>query len=168
MAVITLPLPLQSIGRGLTDAEKRMVDGVFGVGTIDYNKVRIVKRTQYSKVDTRAIAPFGFIIYPDSQYREDFSSSKLTARDKHTFIHEMTHVWQYQLNYSVAKNGIVLQAQYTSGKDVYSYVLDKAKRLKDYNLEQQGEIVADYYVLFHLSGTQDYIWSGLSPYTLSG
>lgn len=28
MAVITLPLPLQSIGRGLTDAEKRMVDGV--------------------------------------------------------------------------------------------------------------------------------------------
>lgn len=164
MPIVTLPtLPIRG-ARKLTDAEKRMADSVFGTGTIDYDKVRIIKRTQFSKNDTRATAPFGFIVYPDSQYKEDFSDQKLSARDKHTFIHEMTHIWQYQLKYGVAGNGLILQGQYSAGKDVYSYTLDKSRRLKDYNMEQQGDIVADYYVLFHLAGTADYIRKGLSSY----
>lgn len=167
--MLIVPFTLINKARVLTEGEKRMTDSVFGKNTIDYNKVLILKRTQFSDADTRAAAPFGQVTYPDSKFREDFSSPNASAYEKATFIHEMTHIWQHQLKYPIAKNGVVIQLKNELGGSVYTYTLSLTKKLKDYNMEQQGDIIADYYVLYHLVGTNSYLKQGLSssamPYT---
>jgi hypothetical protein len=67
------------------------------------------------------------------------------------FIHEMTHVWQFQHGRAVRWDalkgwiGIVLNYQST-----YGYDLDDVKDFRDLNIEQQAHMVEDY-----LSALQD-------------
>ncbi|AWH44526.1 hypothetical protein [Stenotrophomonas sp. ZAC14A_NAIMI4_1] len=53
----------------------------------------------------------------------------------------MTHVWQYQLGYNVKL------VRVPRPNMSYDYVLDDARLLHDYNMEAQGDIVADYFVV---------------------
>lgn len=70
----------------------------------------------------------------------------------------MTHVWQFQRRHNVFIDGMKKQMDYyILGKDPYSYNLDTTKKLSDYNLEQQADIIADYYSAFNfqsVSGEQ--------------
>lgn len=139
-------------GRGLTEGEKKMVKDVFG-DSIDFSKVKI----QHGKYlpfqsDDVAMAPNGNIYFPASTYANDFSAAN--AGKKHHFIHEMTHVWQHQRGHNVLWDGAKKQAGYLIfSKDVYAYKIDPNKKLSDYNLEQQGDLIADYYSAFHHQGT---------------
>lgn len=83
--------------------------------------------------------------YPESTgyYRDDFSATE-DDRDKALFIHEMTHVWQFQLEYPVIRAGLKVTRQ---GAKAYRYELTESGRICDYNMEQQGEIVSDYYMI---------------------
>lgn len=71
----------------------------------------------------------------------------------------MTHVWAGQLGHQNVANGVYLQGQKelydrTKGKygfAPYKYSINPNKKFSDYNMEQQGEIIADYYVM-----TNDY------------
>jgi hypothetical protein len=47
--------------------------------------------------DNTAMTPNGEIYFNPSRFKEDFSLS--TPRDQHWLMHEMVHVWQYQLGY---------------------------------------------------------------------
>lgn len=85
-------------------------------------------------------------IYVDGIYSADYSGEPGPRQG--FFIHEMTHVWQYQIG--VLSLGVIGSAimefigrvgDYTSA---YPYVLDTSKDLTDYNLEQQAAIVEDY------------------------
>lgn len=160
--MIILPPVLIGKARLLTEGEKRMADSVFGKNTINYDKVLVLKRIQFTTTDTRASAPFGQIIYPTDKFKDDFSSPNISALDKATFIHEMTHIWQYQLKYPVAKNGVIIQLKNELGGSVYAYSLSSNKKLKDYNMEQQGDIIADYYMMYHFYGATNVILSGIS------
>lgn len=59
----------------------------------------------------------------------------------HWFIHEMAHVWQHQLGYAVRLRGAVRIGL------SYGYTLHPDAMLADYNMEAQGELLADYFVL---------------------
>jgi uncharacterized Zn-binding protein involved in type VI secretion len=105
--------------------------------------------------DNRAMSPDGNIYFPGTAYEEDFSnlnSKSVSDRDRRTFIHEMTHVWQHQHGKAVKTRGITLGALATLG-DPYLYKLYTSgddtnfKDLSDYGLEQQAAIVGDYYAL---------------------
>ena len=86
-----------------------------------------------------AVTPNGQLYFPAASYRPDFADAPDLAR--RWFVHEMVHVWQHQLGYPVLWRGAL---RWTVR---YTYTLDPGRRLADYDMEQQGEIVADYYYL---------------------
>jgi hypothetical protein len=125
--------------RTLTQREIILAQSVFGE-SINYQKVRMDEMSSIA-CKKYHLAYVGFHII----------NSWGAIQDTH-FIHEMVHVWQYQ------KLGIVyipraLYAQTT--QEGYNYggiaALQKArmegKNLLDFNYEQQGDIVADYFRL---------------------
>ncbi|EOI5728871.1 type IV secretion protein Rhs [Cronobacter malonaticus] len=87
-----------------------------------------------------AMAPNGEIWFRKEMYYRDFSGTEASVEDKHTFIHELGHVWQHQHGQWVRMRGL-----FSWAADYY-YKLDKAK-LTDYSLEQQASIIADYWLI---------------------
>jgi hypothetical protein len=69
-----------------------------------------------------------------------------------TFIHELVHIWQYQ-KLGAAYMTQALRAQHT--KEGYNYGgvnrlregMELKTKLTDFNLEQQADIIADYYAI---------------------
>lgn len=127
--------------RQMTPGEIAMARLLFQ-DAVDYARVRIHGRgffwfgLQQRHV---AMAPNGNIYFTPALYRPDFSFGP--HRDQHWFMHEMVHVWQHQLGYPVMLRGAIrLFLQ-------YDYQLSMNKRLADYNMEAQGELLADYFAL---------------------
>ena len=101
-------------GRGLTTGERQMVAKRFGA-KVDPDKVRVSSSTWNDFQDPdRAMAPNGNL-YMGNSYCSDFSSSSCT--EAHTFMHEMTHVMQYQTGQEVVLRGMVLHS--------YSWTVNK-------------------------------------------
>jgi RHS repeat-associated protein len=122
--------------RGLTQGEIALAQQMFG-DSIDYNSVEIEQGWILGLPwgNTPAMAPNGNIYFQSTYYSPDFSTESLDRQG--LFIHEMTHVWQYQGGESVMWRGIFERSYYynvTCGDD-----------LIDYDLEQQGQIVMDYF-----------------------
>ncbi|WP_249221026.1 type IV secretion protein Rhs [Serratia rubidaea] len=128
--------------RLLTLREVALAKTVFG-GSIDYPRVW-VHCDSYLPFGLQrsgtAMAPNGELYFRKELYMPDFAALHVTTEIKHLFIHEMMHVWQHQRGMWVRTRGLLSWA--TS----YSYMLDGKPMLK-YSLEQQAQIVADYYVL---------------------
>jgi len=125
----------------LTQGEIEMAQLVFG-DAIDYSLVRIHNHGYWMLIgmqpEDTVVAPNGEIYFPDLIYSDDFLREDLDLQ--HLFIHEMTHVWQYQLGYNV---------KLTRGPRPnmsYDYVRDDVRLLHDYNMEAQGDILADYFL----------------------
>lgn len=125
--------------RRLTEREMALARSIFGE-TIDYQKVRLDERSYIGCKHYRfAYVGFHFI-------------NCWGALSDPIFIHEMVHVWQYRRFGSVYIPR-ALWAQRTP--EGYNYggiaALQKAveqdKSLTDFNYEQQGDIVADYFCL---------------------
>jgi len=132
-------------GRPMTQGEIAMARSVFG-NSIDYSKVRI-HTSSYLPAQVQGdnvITPNGEM-YCSKNYCNDFSQEGLEGRK--LFIHEMTHVWQYQNNILDPRLEAVKEMIKHFGRysDTYAYKLDKSKDLTDYNLEQQAHMVEDYY-----------------------
>lgn len=85
-----------------------------------------------------AMSPNGELYFRD-WYFDDFSTRSFQYQ--HLFIHEMSHVWQYQRGIWVRMRGLV------SGFVSYEYSFEKNKNLLDYRLEQQAQIIADFFLL---------------------
>ncbi len=86
------------------------------------------------------MAPNGNIYFdPDGNlYRDDFGSADISFQA--LFIHEMTHIWQHQQGTNVAARGLFNRS--------YNYLpLKPGKAFSDYGIEQQGDIVRDYFYL---------------------
>lgn len=139
--------------RSLTTGEIDMARLVFA-DSINYSDVYIHNDEFLPfglQNDDTVMTPNGEIYFPEGLYKEDFSN--LVPKDaslRHLFIHEMVHVWQHQLGYSVMIKGTLLHPWCKlTGCDPYNYVLDTFKTLSDYNMEQQGDIIADYFSYFH-------------------
>ncbi|KLI98752.1 Rhs element Vgr protein [Luteimonas sp. FCS-9] len=125
----------------MTAGEIAMSRLVFG-DAVDYDKVRI-HNGEYLwfglQPDDTAMTPNGEMYFNPEYFQEDFSSSGL--RDQRWFMHEMVHVWQHQLNYPVKARGA-----FRIGLS-YDYTLMPGKKIGDFNMEAQGNIIADYYLV---------------------
>ncbi|UQY42677.1 type IV secretion protein Rhs [Mixta hanseatica] len=128
--------------RLLTLEEIALARSIFG-GSIDYARVWIHCDSYLpfglQSRDT-AMSPNGEIWFRKELYSDNFAK-EADVRDRHLFIHEMMHVWQHQKHMWVRMRGLFSWAA------DYSYQLD-GKPLLSYSLEQQAQIVADYYVLY--------------------
>lgn len=125
--------------RYLSPDEIKLAKTVFGK-SIDYSRVRFIA-SEGKGVDWRVVGntirePKGFTI-----------KSKKMAQ---TFIHEMTHIWQYQhygsnyISHSLADN-LVAWVRYKNRNKAYEYKIVEGKRFHEYRVEQQGGIVERYF-----------------------
>lgn len=132
-------------GRRLTSGEKVMARTMFS-DSLNYDDIYIYQGKFLPGIqgDRVAMAPNGHIYFPKDIYVIDFSLG--TAEDQRLFIHEMTHIWQYQLDYNVIGHGLFEQIKNLINSS-YSYELNPSNNLSHYNLEQQGAIISDYFSL---------------------
>lgn len=133
--------------RRLTAGETELARSVFG-SSIDYDKVRIhhgrlIPALQNART---AMSPFGVMHYPPALYEADFSQSN----KRHLFIHEMTHIWQHTLGLQLWLDGSILACKGGYGRDLpayrYDHYLNGRTCLSEFNMEQQADIIADYFV----------------------
>ncbi|WP_137807876.1 type VI secretion system Vgr family protein [Pseudomonas sp. G(2018)] len=140
-----VPLP-EGKKRRLTYGEIAMAKTVFK-NSVDYSKVKIHHGGWwlFFGFQNTAVTPNGEMYFPESThyYKDDFSNTG-DNRHKALFMHEMTHVWQYQLGYPIKKAGLTVSSR---GAAAYEYTLSEQSKLSSYNMEQQGEIISDYYII---------------------
>lgn len=153
---ITLKRIVQT--RSLTAGERKIVQAVFkDAVNPDLVKVHEGEFLGWIQDNKTAMTPNGSIYFPSDIYREDFSeiSTKSEERKRedfvrlHTFVHEMVHVWQYQLGYDVKAAGLMISGQfgYVQGYAYeYKFVAKQRNSLSEFNMEQQGNIIADDYM----------------------
>jgi len=130
--------------RPLTPGEIALARKVFA-DSIDYGRVEIRYEDYLPwQGSNYGITPNGNIyLGEDLRGISDFSAEIVEMRG--FFVHEMTHVWQYQRGVNVLLVGAFQQIKQFLVADQYAYQLVPGKTLKDFNIEQQGDIVMHYY-----------------------
>lgn len=135
--------------RGLTEGEVALARTIFG-DAIDYARVTLHARGYLPfglQHGATTMAPDGNLYLMPAQYRDDF------AHEEYGFqlllIHELTHVWQYQLGYPVLWHGllIALAGGYLRAR-AYRYdarLAAGAATFSEFNMEQQADLLAHYF-----------------------
>lgn len=127
-------------GRYLTGPEIALARSVFG-DSLDYYRIQFIP-SEGRGVDWRVVGntirePKGFTI-------KDAFMAK-------TFIHELTHVWQYQhfgtsyISHSLYSNAVAY-LKYRDRNKAYAYTVEPNKSFFAYKVEQQASIVEDYFI----------------------
>jgi hypothetical protein len=131
--------------RSLTAGEIALARQVFKEA-IDYTRVK-VHNGEYlwfgMQSNDTAMTPNGEMYFNPKWFKEDFSVE--TPDMQHWFMHEMTHVWQYQLGFTVKLHGLISWAV------SYKYTLKAGRSLAAESMEPQGDLLADYFVLKFLA-----------------
>ncbi|WP_227611022.1 MULTISPECIES: zinc protease [unclassified Acinetobacter] len=128
--------------------------------SIDYSKVYIQIGGFISiiiNLTDNAMTPFGNVNVSNKNYFENLAFSKSKGNAQHWFIHEMTHVWQYQmgtknawlgLEQLLCKSGYIIKVDCVDSGlgELKAYDTDITgkdlnKKFKDFNFEQQGRII---------------------------
>lgn len=133
--------------RYLTDNEVQLAYKVFG-NQLNYSAIQVLN-TPYLPWQPVGLfmAPVGKIFVNPENYKEDYSLESLAYQC--TFIHELTHIYQYQQHINVLFKGALLQiAYYLSFQNYnpYHYSFIPQKSFWDYNIEQQGDIARDIFL----------------------
>ncbi|MFV5403170.1 hypothetical protein VXQ92_00300 [Acinetobacter sp. 228] len=133
--------------RSLTPGEISICQQVFG-NLIDYSTVKVMNHP-YLPWQSRYVimAPSGYIHARNLNYREDYSHESLAYQA--LFIHEMTHIYQYQQKINVVLKGAILQSAYFLSfrkYNPYKYQFNPNKSFSHYNIEQQGDIARDIFL----------------------
>ena len=131
--------------RHLTPGEVDLAQSVFK-DSLDYDRIRLYARPfVFFQPLESAMAPNGHI-YVRGGMEDDYSRAGLMRRA--FFLHEMTHVWQFQnrvLNPLLAGLREALRHGLRYDR-AYFYRLHYGYDLLDYGLEQQASIIEDYYL----------------------
>ncbi|PIT55234.1 hypothetical protein [Snodgrassella alvi] len=144
--------------RLLTPGEITMVTSLFKTA-ITVTSVRVYNDTclPFQSKFGYAVTPRGAIYWPEGKFKEDYSIEII--RYMHWFMHEMTHVWQYQMGMCVICRGLISFAV------EYEYDLENGNLLSEYGMEQQASIIADYYILNRFGFDA---WHGLTKHKYKG
>lgn len=147
--------------RLMSSGEIQLAKRVFG-DRISYNKVWIHHDSYlpFSLQHEHAVmTPHGEIYYRTQLYKDDYS--KTSSTEQHTFIHELSHVWQRERGMCVICRGLA------SWIVSYRYRLD-GRLLCEYPMEQQAQIIADNFILSSW-GYESFLWPyGNEVVTLDG
>lgn len=114
--------------------------------SINYSLVKIHNGSYITEQPPNSgMTPNGEIYASGAAYKSDYGIE--TPDMKAFFIHESTHVWQYQNNILFVKTSAALElvTNFFNYDAAYYYKLEKGKTLIDYKIEQQAMIVEDYY-----------------------
>jgi len=139
--------------RELTPGEIKMCRPIFK-DSIYYSEVKIHNGEWLPfgiQDDHTAMAPNGEIYIPTAEFKDDYSISK--PNDKIWFMHEITHVWQWNRGYrgrlkgKGAFYGFISWLSKRGDRWVYEYYypVNKDKKLSEFNMEQQAEIISHYF-----------------------
>lgn len=133
--------------RALTPGEINLANRVFK-DSLEYSKVKIHnKKYMPFQPDNSGMTPNGEIYAVGARtYASDYALEDPFLRG--FFIHEMAHVWQHQLNIlspisSAIAESILNLFDYAKA---YKYELVAGKDLLKYRIEQQAQIIEDYYL----------------------
>lgn len=123
--------------RPLLAWEKELAKSIFG-NKINYARVRI---DEYALLGPRQLH-FCYVSF--------FHINSWGTMQNSLLLHELTHVWQYQkLGIVYIPKALLAQKSATGydygGVDALKLAMRNKKKLVAFNLEQQAEIVADYY-----------------------
>lgn len=133
--------------RHLTPGETTLARKYFN-DSINYNSVKIFNRAVMGLFgqNTLGMSPNGNIYFADKEDRfPDFSNKN--AYDQKTFIHEMTHVAQHQNGTHVPLQALLTYLTYGyKYDDAYDYRIETNAPFDLMNLEQQAEIMEDYFL----------------------
>lgn len=128
--------------RPLTKNEVAMAALLFG-DSIDYERVLIhARRYMPFQPKNCCMTPNGNMYFHRSCFLPDYTRGDPAV--VHWFLHEMVHIWQFQMGYAVRLRGAVRLGL------SYDYELKLGKTLADFNMEAQGDLIADYFALKYL------------------
>lgn len=134
-------------GRALTSGEIVLAKRVFK-DSIDYTTVKIHnKKYVIVQPNNSGMTPNGEIYVSGSKiYKNDYAMEPTRLRG--FFIHEMAHVWQYQLNILNLVSAAIAESilNFFDYNKAYDYELVGGKDLLQYRIEQQAQIIEDYYL----------------------
>ncbi len=134
----------ETYARQMTAGEAELVRAFFG---FELNPAQ-VKLYMYPFAVRGAVASveggYGANFWGATQHDADYSNTK-TASHLATFMHEITHVWQFQTGQRHTPNQTQRQ---------YRYWLDTKSTYTDFSIEQQAAMVEDY-VMYFLHPSKD-------------
>lgn len=151
--------------RDLTQGEENELRAIFG-DSIPYKEIKIHEgKLSIFQKDRIAMTPMGHAFFPTPIYHKDFSLVKSDIDTWHLFVHEMVHVWQYHQSddaLSLVTGGLLITGQHgykkssdkrfsTQNQNLaiayqYFHIIHKRQHLSEFNMEQQAEMIADYFV----------------------
>ncbi len=123
--------------RPLYKWEITLAQSVFG-NSIDYRRVRI---DEYSVAGPRQ-KKFCYVSF--------YFINSWGPMQNFIFIHEMTHIWQFEkmgsiyIPHALRAQSSIMGYNY-GGVSALKTGLEKGKRFLSFNFEQQGDIISDYY-----------------------
>ena len=119
--------------RKMTLGEKALAQGVFG-SALRMDDIEIIAHRFV--LQHYAISPNGHIYFNEKDWQDDFSKRPLNEQS--WLIHELTHVWQIQQGIAVIRKALLDRR--------YSYVIEQGKNFLNYGVEQQAQMVQDYFM----------------------
>lgn len=119
--------------RALTCGERQLACSVFGQ-SLSLDHIRIVAHRLILR--HYAMSPNGNIYFHRKDWKADFSLEPLEVQA--WLIHELTHVWQIQQGIAVVQKALLDRR--------YRYVLQAGKCFWNYGVEQQAQMVQDYFL----------------------
>lgn len=134
--------------RHLTTGEIKLAKSMFGT-SIDYKKVRIAhKRATPMQPKNGGLCTLNTINMDGDGYCVDYS--KETPGMQAFFIHEMTHIWQYQSNALSLATKFISESLRFGRKyfeKAYKYDLNASEKFSKYGVEQQACMMEDWFFL---------------------
>jgi hypothetical protein len=146
MDAVPVHRPRSPRWRTLTEGEIAMASLLFR-DAVDYERVRIhARRYMPFQPKNCCMTPNGSMYFHRSCFLPDYTRGDPAV--VHWFLHEMVHVWQHQLGYPVRLRGALRIGL------SYRYELRPDATLADYNMEAQGDLLADYFALKYMRNTR--------------
>lgn len=123
--------------RKLSDGEKKIAQGIFA----DQLKLEQIELVAHRLILPHyAMSPNGNVYFNPQDYCLDFSVASI---DKQAWLmHELTHVWQIQQGVALLRKAVFDRR--------YAYVLEQGKQFVHYGVEQQAQMVQDYFLQLQL------------------
>ena len=119
--------------RKLTQGECELAQQVFGQA-LDVTHIEIIAHRLILK--GYAMSPNGCLYFNPKDWVENFAVENITQQS--WFIHELVHVWQLQQGIKVIRKALFDRR--------YDYVLKYGKGFVSYGIEQQAQMVQDYFM----------------------
>lgn len=119
--------------RPLTKGEVCIAESVFG-DTLVLDDIKLCTHRLVMK--GYAISPNGHVYFAKYGLPDDFSVLSLSMRS--WLVHELAHVWQIQQGIKVVRGAIFDRR--------YQYALKAGKDFFRYGIEQQAQMIQDYYI----------------------